>query len=150
MKQVSFAMTPTLSFAMTSTLSFALTPTLSFAMTPTLSFALTHTSIYTVHIKVNGPILFKNSNQITAALDFWHKAGYSSSEAVFGKKPEPVCQAKVEEYLEYNDGDSEDESQAKSDYKRRIKRQKSRQRLLKHLHANIFDIMADRDDDDGL
>ena len=92
--------------------------------------------------------MFRSSNQIHAALDFWHKAGYSSSEAVFGTKPEPVCVAKADEYLEYDDTDTDDdddEPKKMTDYKRRIKRQKRRQRLLKHVHQDIFEIMRDKE-----
>ena len=85
-----------------------------------------------------------HSNTIHAALDFWHKAGYSSSESVFGKKPKPVCDTKMEQYLEYNESsESEEEDTISSDYKRRVKRQKLRQKKLKWIHGDIFDAMRD-------
>ena len=87
----------------------------------------------------------QHNNQIHAALDFWHKAGYSSSDAVFGKKPDPVCDSKMEQYLEYSDAetDSDNDAPANSDYKRRIKRQKLRQKKLKYVHGDIYDVLRD-------
>ena len=98
-----------------------------------------------MQIRVNGPIMGAHNNQTHCALDFWHKAGYSSSDNVFGKKTEPVCDNKMEEYLEYDEDESQsdDDQGQSSDYKRRIKRQKLRQKKLKGIHCDIFDILRD-------
>ena len=100
-----------------------------------------------MHIRVNGPIMGSHNNQIFAALDFWHRAGYSSSEAVFGKKPDPVVDSKMEQYLEYDEerdnGNENDEKANNTDYKRRITRQKIRQKKLKYVHGDIFDVLRD-------
>ena len=90
--------------------------------------------------------MFQNDNQISAAIDFWYRAGYSSADSVFGKKQYPVSMAKAAEYLAYDDDDDADDydNDAKTDYKRRIKRKKERQRCLKYVHGQIWDILKDR------
>ena len=97
-----------------------------------------------MQIRVNGPIMGAHNNQIHGALDFWHRAGYSSSDTVFGKKPDPVCDDKMEQYLEYDEADSksdDDNEPNYTDYGRRIQRQKLRQKKLKRIHQDIFDVL---------
>ena len=97
--------------------------------------------------------MFQCDNQISAAIDFWYRTGYSSADSVFGKKQYPVSMAKAAEYLAYDDDDDDDDDtddddendDAKTDYKRRIKRKKERQRSLKYVHGQIWDILKERE-----
>ena len=89
--------------------------------------------------------MFQCDDQISAAIDFWYRAGYSSADSVFGRKQDPVSMAKAAEYLAYDDDDTDiDDDEAKTEYKGRIKKKKERQRSLKYVHGQICDILRQR------
>ena len=61
------------------------------------------------HIVGNSPTSWDSNQTLRNAVDFWYKAGDSSSDGVWNKKQEPVCKAAAARYLACEDDDEEDE-----------------------------------------
>ena len=74
-------------------------------------------------------------------MDFWYKAGYSSSEGTFGKKQVPVQQDIMDRTLHCDSDDDEKDEKKVSDYKRKMKRQAERNKMLKKIHGNMKNIL---------
>ena len=103
---------------------------------------------------VNGPAIFGCDESVRSAMDFWYKAGYSSSDAVFGVKQVAVCESNVNDYFDYKECSDEEKDDyyhggdrvqnvAKSDWKRRQKRSKERRRKLKFVNHGIEKILQE-------
>ena len=86
-------------------------------------------------MRLNGHSLMYFGSIVEVAIDFWMKAGHSSAEGVFGKALYPVHANHVYKYL---DSDEEDQTQRETntDYRRRIKRTKDRNKLLTAIPEN--------------
>ena len=91
-------------------------------------------------------MIWDNDYAVKNAVDFWYKAGYSSSEGVWSKKQEPVCQETAAQYLVYDDTDDEDnndedDDEKETDYKRKIRRKKERHDHLKAIHIGMDKVL---------
>ena len=94
-----------------------------------------------MQIKVNGPLVMNANEEVSQAMDFWYKTGYSSSGAVFGKKQVPVFQDIMNRTLHCESDDDEKDNDKVSDYKRKLKRQSERNRMLKNIHRNMKQVL---------
>ena len=93
-----------------------------------------------MQIKVNGPLVSNANEEVSHAMDFWYKSGYSSSGAVFGKKPVPVFQNIMDRTLHCDSDEDGNDEEKVSDYKRKMKRQAERNKMLKNVHRNMKNV----------
>ncbi len=96
-------------------------------------------------IRVNGLSFEKAAGIVFWAIDFWLRARYNSTvNTKFAARSEVACVKMVERY---NNMEIEDEKEAETDYKRRLKAKKQRQEALVVMFNELMDTLKQKKSD---